>query len=325
MKRARRDERGMALITVLMLVAVMGALTAATLEVMSRSVAMAANGRSAMQARHYARGAALIVAERIAALKTASPDRLTLAGGWSDTPVTVPTATGSITMTLMDGSHCFNLNSVVRGAPPASLMIHPLGVEQFIALAQAVGVDAARARANAMALVDYLDSDPFPQGGGGEDEVYQGEYLTPNGLIAHPSELRAVAGVRPQDYEALSPYLCALPTTDMLPINANTLSLEDAPLVAMLAPGQITATQARAAVTARPEAGWPDRAAFWSRLTQAGVTPPSDALNQIVMTSDLFRAHIRAEDSGFSVEETVLMKAEGERIDVVQRIWGTGA
>ncbi|MGB3721300.1 MAG: type II secretion system minor pseudopilin GspK, partial [Pacificimonas sp.] len=258
----------MALITVLMLVAVMGALTATTLEVMSRSVAMAANGRSAMQGHHYARGAGLIVAERVAALKAASPDRLTLAGGWSDTPVTVPTATGSITIRLSDASHCFNLNSVVSGAAPNGLILNPLGVEQYVALAQAVGVDAARARANAITLADYIDTDPFPQGGGAEDAAYRSAaipHLTPNGLIAHASELLAVSGVRAEDYAAMRPYLCALGDTGAAIINLNTMGAGDAPLLAMLAPGQISAAQARQAVAARPDTGWQDREAFWTQ------------------------------------------------------------
>ena len=319
MKR-EAGECGMALITVLMLVGVMGALTAATLEVMSRSVALTGNARSSMQARHYARGAALIAAERAAALAEASGDTLTLAGGWADAPFAVPTAGGTITVKLSDGANCFNLNSVVTGEA-GRYAVRPLGVSQLTSLAQAVGIGQARSLSLAMSLVDFIDADPFPQGGGGEDEQYDG-YRTPNRLLADRSELMAVAGWTAKDYQALQPFLCALPTSEMQVLNVNTLTEAEAPLVTMLAPNQIAAARARNAIAQRPAGGWESRTAFWTSPGMTGVRPPAQALYQVGTNSDLFRGEIEVEEAGFRVAETVWIDTSGDEPEIVRRLWG---
>ena len=86
-------------------------------------------------------------------------------------------------------------------------------------------------------------------------------YRTGNTLFADAGELRAVAGMSPALYRRLRPWLCALPTSDLSPINLNTLSPEQAPLLAMLAPGQLGVERARGGtgVAALERLGQPDR------------------------------------------------------------------
>jgi general secretion pathway protein K len=311
----------MALLTVLMLVGVMGALTAVTLETMNRSLALAGNGRAAAQAHHYARGAALVAAERIESLTSQADGVLTLAGGWADEPLTVPTAGGFISVRISDASHCFNVNAVVAGTPGGALRIRPQAVQQFTGLAQGVGIALTRANAMAMALVDWIDSDTFPQGGGAEDGAYAG-FRTPNGLVASPAELTAVANWSAEDYALIEPFLCALPTTDMQAINVNTLTDEDAPLLGMLVPRNFSVTAARGLIARRPPAGWDSRADFWSAALAIGAQPGARAQYQIAMDSDLFRADIDVDEGGFLAQESVLIRLGERGPQLLQRRWG---
>src|SRR3546814_10035003 len=89
----------------------------------------------------------------------------------------------------------------------------------------------------------------------------QSAYLPANRKMADVSELRAVRGVTPKIYARIKPWICALPVTDPVKLNVNTLAPEQAPLVAMLLPGEITTAEARAAAR-RPDPAW------WSRRSE---------------------------------------------------------
>jgi|TARA_R100000501_G_scaffold18424_1_gene38717 general secretion pathway protein K len=321
-------ERGMALITVLLLVAVMGTVTAASLEIMNRSVAMANNGRSAMQARHHVRAMEHVAGRRLMALREQYPDRLTLAGGWADTPILVPTEDGNVVLQLSDGSHCFNINALVGPEQGGRRIIDPLGLEHFIGLARAVGIDEQNARDLAFSITDFIDSDMVPQAGGGEDEIYKdGEdsHRTANTLLADPGELAAVKGMTVERLSRLRPHLCALPSNDMVRINVNTLQEEEAPLLAMLAPGQLTLQQARRAISARPEAGWESTDAFWDEPTLSALALPRGASESVDVKSDLFSINMMIDDAGFVSEANILFEVTKGRVRVVNRTWGTAS
>ncbi|MBV7257816.1 type II secretion system minor pseudopilin GspK [Pacificimonas sp. WHA3] len=315
----------MALISVLLLVAVMGTLTAATLEVMNRSVAMASNGRSAMQARHHMRAMEHLASARLVDLTAQYPDRLTLAGGWADTPIVVPTDDGSVAVTLSDGSHCFNVNAVVGAAQGGVRNTDPHGLEHFIGLARATGIRERTARNLAFALADFIDSDTVPQSGGGEDEEYRGgdvSYRTGNVLISDIGELAAIKGMTPDILARLSPYLCAMPHSDMVRVNVNTLAESDAPLIAMLAPGQLTPRRARQAIAARPAAGWADIAAFWAVPSMSGISAASSAQRSLDVKSDLFLMGMVVDDAGSIHESRSLLRIKAGRATVIERHWG---
>ncbi|OWV31748.1 hypothetical protein B5C34_14645 [Pacificimonas flava] len=327
-RRPGGREEGMALLTVLMLVGVMGALTVITLERMNRALAMTTNSRSAAQGHHYARGAALVAAERIETMLAELEGPLTLAGGWEEAPMTVPTAGGAITIRLSDASHCFNVNGLVTGSPGGATRMRPDAITQFAGLARGVGIGAQRAQQMAMSLVDYIDSDTYPQAGGAEDGAYSG-YRAPNMPVAATGELMAVANWNAADYELLKPFLCALPTTDMQPINVNTLSEADAPLLGMLVPSGVSVAAARRLIAGRPAAGWGSQAEFWADARAIGAMPLARAQYQVDVTSNLFRADIEVEDGGFAVRESALIRLGGAAGEggahILRRSWSGAA
>ena len=98
--------------------------------------------------------------------------------------------------------------------------------------------------------------------------------------MVDPSELRTVAGVTPEIYARLRPWVCTLPKAERPSLNLNTLTPEQAPLLAMLLPDTIGADGARSALLRRPPLGFANIDDFWTLLSQGGVTPDPLAKDQ---------------------------------------------
>lgn len=316
-------ERGAALLTVLMLVSVMAVLSASALERLRLSTRLAANAGAIDQARAYALAAEDIAASRITALVEADPARTP--SGWAGRETNLPLPGGIATAVVYDGGNCFNLNSVASGHAGTPLTARPAGIAQFAALMQALGIGEGDARRVAVSLSDWIDSDSLPQPEGAEDGSYAGgetPYKTPNALIADPSELRAVAGVTPEIYAKIRPYVCVLPTTDLSPINVNTLTFDQAPLLAMLIPGKLSPGRARALIAARPAGGYESAYAFWQTSSLAGIAPGGDVEAQTGVRTRWFAVTLHVQLGDSEIDETALIDASVLPARLVRRSWG---
>ena len=327
MKRPVRErERGAALLAVLLLVAVMGALSATALERLRLSTRLAANSSALDQARNFAIGIESLLTLRADDLIAANPERLTLAGGWNGQTRRIPLPGGGFAdATLRDGSNCFNINSVVDG-PPTELRPRPAGVAQFVALMQIIGVPEAEARRIADAAGDWADSDSDRSRDGAEDDDYRNAdqgYRTGNTLFADVSELRAVSGMTPEIYERVRPWLCALPATELSQINLNTLSVDQAPLIAMLAPNQISLEGARQAIASRPASGWSNIADFYANPALRLPSLPLDVQLQPQLRTRWFALDLRVELQGAELRESALVDARIAPARIAVRRWGT--
>lgn len=320
-------ERGAALLAVLLLVAVMGALAVAALERMRMATALAFNSAGLDQARAFAVGIESLLALRVDDLIALSPERTTLAGGWNGQMRRLPLPGGGIAEAVIrDGGNCFNLNSVVDGNLPTALTPRAVGVAQFAALMRLLEIPEGSAREIAEATGDWVDSDSNPARGGAEDQSY-GRAVTPyrtgNTMMADVSELRAVAGMTPEIYERVRPWLCALPSTELSSININTLYPDQAPLLAMLAPEQIGLETARRVIAERPAAGWPSLVDFYRVPALASVLLPSDVQLQPQLRTRWFRLDLKVALPGAELMETALIDARIAPARVVSRRWGS--
>lgn len=321
----RQGERGAALLTVLMLVSVMAVLSASALERLRLSTRIAANAGAIDQARAYALAAEDIAASRIGALIEADPARTPL--GWVGRETSLPLPGGTASVVVHDGGNCFNLNSVAAGQPGQGLTARPAGIAQFEALMQILGIGEGEAVHIAASLADWIDSDSFPLPQGAEDAAYANgptPYKTANTLIADPSELRAVAGVTPEIYAKIRPWLCALPTTDLSPINVNTLTPEQAPLLAMLLPGKLSADRARALIVGRPIGGYESGHAFWTTSSLSGIVPGPDVEAQTGVRTRWFALDLRVRLGDSEVNEIALIDANVPPARLARRSWGEG-
>jgi general secretion pathway protein K len=137
------------------------------------------------------------------------------------------------------------------------------------------------------------------------------------------SELRAVAGMTGPVYARIRPWLCALPTTDLSPIDVNTLSPDQAPLLAMLAPDQIGLVAARRALAARPAAGWSSVGDFYKMPGLDAVVLPLDVQLQPQLRTRWFAADLTIELRGAELAETALVDARIAPARVTVRRWGS--
>jgi len=324
-RRIARRERGAALLAVLLLVAVTGAIAAAMVEDLRLSRSIAVNATARDQGRLFAEGVEQLALLTIDDRVQQSPERTTLAGGWNGATrnVQLPGG-GGADITVRDGSNCFNVNSVVDGQPGRPFVRRPSGVAEFIGLMISLEVPEADARRIAEAAADWADSDAVPGPGGAEDEAYAGgpaPYRTGNTLFADPGEVRALSGMTPDIYARLRPWLCAMPTSDLSPLNVNTLGVEQSPLLAMLAPGQLTAERAGQVLARRPSGGWGNQVEFWRVEAMSELNVPLDVQVQPQLKTNWFTLEVRVRLMGSEYRETVLVDARRQPSRIVQRRW----
>ncbi|MBT2187158.1 type II secretion system minor pseudopilin GspK [Sphingobium nicotianae] len=337
---ARPEERGAALLTVLLLVAILSVVTAVALERLTIASRMTRNIVSADQGRAYLLSAEEMAATRIGDLVKLRPDRTTLEGGWLGRDQLIAVPGGTVAARMIDRGNCFNLNSLVSGpdngpdsqdgvpADDASLVARPEGIAQFAALMRLLGIDQGAAQQIAVSAADWIDSDINPGNGGAEDQYYAGltpAYRAANGLVADPSELLMVSSVTPDIYQRIRPWLCALPTTRMSPININTLLPAQAVLLAMLAPDKLALEQARQVLAQRPLEGYGSLGAFTAQPAIARLALNETVTGQLVQKTRWFEVALRADLGGDEVEETVLIDAGGQKVHLVRRQWGEGS
>ncbi len=309
-------ERGAALLTVLMLVAVIAVMAGGALEKLRLSTRLASNAASGEQARAYAVAAEAMAVVRVGDLMASSPKRITLAGGWSGRPFGLPLPGGGLaTARVSEGGNCFNLNALVTQVAPGVYSSGDITQRvRFTRLMGLIGIPQQVAQQVAGGAADWIDTDQDQQAGGAEDARYTG-YRTAGTLMADPSELRAVAGVTPEIYAALRPWICALPTTEAAKINVNTLLPEQAPLLAMVGPDTLSVDAARALLMKRPPQGYGDANAVFGGLANAGS-------QDTAVTSTWFDLQIDVSVPGATLEERALIDATRLPVRLVSRQWG---
>lgn len=315
----RREERGAALLSVLLLVAVMAVIAATALDRLTLATRIAASAAAVDQGRAY-----VLAAEQVALRRVAGR-----AGKGLDRDVRLPLPGGEGWARLADAGHCFNLNSLAVETAPGRLTQRPGAVAQFTQLMVLLGIDGNEAAAIAGAAADWIDSDGIEGPMGAEDGVYRAmtpAYLPANRAMADVSELRAVRGVTPNVLARLKPWICALPTTDPVRLNVDTLAPGQAVLVAMLLPGQISVADARAALAARPAGGYGSGTRFWQSRSLARLHPPGDVVAQADVTSRWLALTTRVTMGDGDLTAVSLIDAgigaEGAAPAVVRRDWG---
>ncbi|MBB5985412.1 type II secretion system minor pseudopilin GspK [Sphingobium lignivorans] len=335
MVNERASERGAALLTVLLLVAILSVITAVALERLTLASRMTRNIVSADQGRAYLLTAEQMAAMRVSDLVAMRPDRTTLEGGWLGRDQVIAVPGGTVTARIIDRGNCFNLNSLVKGPDDGAdeaafsgeetLVARPEGIEQFAGLMRLLGIEHGTALQVAITAADWIDSDSTPGNGGAEDQFYAGfspPYRAANMLMADPSELLMVGAVTPEIYQRLRPWICALPTTALSPININTLLPGQAVLLAMLAPEALGLEQARQVLAQRPVGGYGSLVTFRSLPALARLNLSDSAWEQLAQKTRWFEVALRADLGGDTVEEIVLIDAGRRPARLVRRQWG---
>ena len=326
----KRDQRGAALLTVLLLVAVMGVLLMSVLDDIRFGLRRAGNAQSVGQAQWYALGAEALARSRIQRMAREGDGRTTLAGDWNGRTLSFPLGEdgdepGLVRARVSDATACFNLNSVVQGAA-GQWQVSEDGLSQYRALLTALGFTATRGAALADALVDWIDSDQQARAMGAEDPTYA--VATPHrrtsaALLAEASELHAITGYDTEAYKRLRSHVCALPGSGLSPVNVNTLEADDAVILAMLSGNALDLEGAKRLLAARPADGWHTAVDFWSQPALAAAQVPNPVLQQIELRSRYFNLYAEVEHGNAQAVLSALLEVASDgSVRTVARRWG---
>jgi general secretion pathway protein K len=257
------QQRGMALITVLVVVAVVTVVCAGIIARQQLAIRSTANQLQVRQAWHYALGGEILAKAILRRdLQQGDPraPRDHLGEPWAQPRTPFALDNGTLRVQILDASGRFNLNRLANAGEAGEA-----ARVQFRRLLAILQIDVAYAER----LTDWLDEDSEPSGGAGaEDDQYllaQPAYRAANRLLTDVSELRLL-GLAERDYQRLRPLVSALPVEASL--NINTAS---APVIASLAEG-LSLADAVALVEERGAQGFSNVQAFLGRLPAVGAS-----------------------------------------------------
>ncbi|MBY6187851.1 type II secretion system minor pseudopilin GspK [Marinobacter hydrocarbonoclasticus] len=327
----RRKQSGMALLTVLLVLAVITTLAAGMTQRSQMSVRRTTNLADYDQAYWYARSSEAL-AKRVLKQDFEDADgTIHLQQYWATANVVYPVEHGQIAGTIEDMRACFNLNALSRGLTQEEQnkdpYQKPLAGRQFMAMLEAMEIDNYYAEMLADRVRDFTDEDDRQDGTfGAEDAEYESRpvpYRTPNQLMAHHSELRAVLGVNQNMYRAVRDYVCAIPGDDSQQLNVNTLPVERAALLVGMLEGKLSLSEAESVLQARPADGWEDIQKFWEEPTMQRLQVEAQAKSTLVVDSKYFRLRgaAKVENAVFRLE-SIMRRGGDDGLTVLTRQYG---
>jgi general secretion pathway protein K len=271
----RRQHRGVALITAILITALAGSVAAglawdSALDMRRTTVLLYRD-----QAVHVAMGAESWLASVLRQdLEDSQTDHL--GEIWASELPGLPIDGGEVFGSVEDLQGRFNLNNLVD----QDGQVDQASLEQFQRLLAALGLDPRLAGIAA----DWIDADQeagFPDGA--EDSIYTGlmpPYRTANQLLSSASELAALEGIDKTSFDILLPHVAALP--GRTGINVNTAT---GPVLQSLSE-DMSPEDVERLLAERAEAGFADIATAFSSLVEA------DVLNQLEETTSYFQLKV---------------------------------
>ena len=163
-----KKEDGAALLSVLLLVAVMSAAAVVTFETLMHTTRTASKGRMAAQAEAYAYAGELYGAEQVVKLADNADAAALLGADANAQQISFPIENGTVTGRLLERTNCFNLVSLVTQQENGLYTANALAQQQFTRFLQAYGLGPAEARSIAASVADWQDSDNRVEQAGAE-------------------------------------------------------------------------------------------------------------------------------------------------------------
>ncbi len=225
-----RGKRGMALLLVLMIVALMTSLLTDLAFSTMVDMRLTETFRDSTRAYYLAKGG--INAGRMI-LQEDRNKYDSLDETWSKGVINYPVGEGSVTIRIEDQDGKLSLNGMVNGNNPQTIM-----TDRFYRLLVVMGLDRLADPAElTAALIDWIDTgnDPYTEihtdgqslpVSGAEDIYYQSQaqpYKSKNGPLETLQELSLIKGFTPEIVRQISPHLA---TNGAVAVNINTASAE---------------------------------------------------------------------------------------------------
>lgn len=267
-----RKQRGVALIVVLLLVAMMSLIAVQMTGRLQHNFHRVESQIQYQQAYWFSLGVEALAEEGLA-LTFKDSKIIDLTQPWAIEDQTYPIDGAVVTGSVIDKQACFNLNALGAVKPVVDGSKKPFLVTYFQNVLIESGIDDYASEEIADSSWEFIDKNTIVQSSyGGEDstyEAFQPAYLPPNGWLASRSELRAVNGVTADIYNQIKGLVCALPT-ETFKLNVNTITEKQAVLLSALFSPELSLEQAKTIIKDRDarSKGWDSVEDFMRELPQ---------------------------------------------------------
>ncbi len=335
-----KKQRGVALITVMLIVALCVVIASQMTSRLQMQMQRSTNISFNQQAYWYAMGAEAFTKRVLITAFKEDEDVTHLGQIWAQGETTYPVDFGEITGEITDLQSCLNLNALraplnstgsgsgsSTGSSRSGSTKVParIALETLIINLQLEGIAQFEAESMADALTDWLDEDSrISSAGGAEDDDYASRefpYLAANNYLASVNELRIVEHFTPAVINALKPYVCVLPASDVHKININTLNAELPELLQALLGS--TLDEAQQILSVRGEEGFETIAEFYNIPEVTTLAISDDKKDQFVVDSEYFTLKASASfNNSYFAFNSVMKITNNKYIDVISRTIG---
>ncbi len=327
------NQRGVALIIVLLIVAIVSVLATEMGGRLQLQVKRASNIKENNQAYWYAMGAEQYA--RLAMQVLAEQDTMHLEQDWSQEFV-YPIQGGGIKAQLVDLQSCFNLNALkdVPQQPSESTQNAaakntdngtkvPEPQQAFERLLAQIEPEISGYNKDTLrdSLADWLDQDDNTRALGAEDSEYESRqfpYIAANNYMIHKSELRLVHGVELPWLASLLDLVCVIPNDNLFFINVNTVTSEKAAVIA--AATGLSLSDAQSLLESRPKEGYESAAEFLNSQEITALNLSDQQKSWFGVKSSHFILYTQAQYNSASFAlQSILKIDESDKISVIQR------
>ncbi|MCK5819556.1 MAG: type II secretion system minor pseudopilin GspK [Psychromonas sp.] len=290
MRHLPRKQKGVALLTVLLILSVMITIAVSMTSRLTRGIKLTEGIVFSQSAYWYGQAAAdlgvMVLNQDFKETNTVSLNQT-----WARPNFAFPLQNGSISGTVKDMRSCFNVNALGKTDKGNNQIME---LSEFQLLLTEIGIARRTAKIIAHSTKDWIDINNVandPQGA--EDAYYKGlglPYLAAHHLMVDISELRAVRGVGQKTYDAIAPFLCAIPVSDQK-IDINTVSAKQPEILyALLGENSgIRLGALKQLLASRPKNGWKTVNQFLSDPLLGEFKPSDGLINKLSVTSDFFQ------------------------------------
>lgn len=328
LKRMRRTphkkQRGLALVTVLLVISLCVILAAEMTTTQSYQVKRVTNLFERQQAYWYAMGAEHFVKALIK--DTAQKDKgvINLSQPWAMEGMSFPVDNGLIEGRIKDLRSCFNLNSLYeKDITQAKLQFRK---EAFVRYLEQLDIQSETSHEDlAENLYDWLDPDDYPSGAVGYDgDMYASlefPYLSANSPMVHENELRVIYGFDAAVMMQLEEKFCVIPGNSEFVFNINTMNADEPEL--LMAILDIDDKLASDIFADRPDDGFENIADLWATQSMKKVKTVEQADNYFTVESKFFKLITNAyyNDMKFALT-SVIQLDDNSKTHVVGRRFG---
>lgn len=310
------DERGAALVTALLIVAVMASVSVGLVD-MSRSVLLRTGVMDErIQASAYATGAQDFVEILLVRAAGREGEALHPDGPWNGQARVFEIEGGRLAGQVRDRNNCLNLNALHADPRDGGAEAAERARARLRSLLRALAVPAGEAEALIAQAADWIDPDTEPRHGGAEDDEYLRRALphrAANQPFVEIEELRALPVMTPALYSALRPLVCVLPEPVQPPLDVNTLRIEDALLLVVTMEGELSPTDAQSVLFRRPSGGYAQLADFWADPAMAALDPAARREEAVTLRSHWFEVSVTVELERARIErrQTIRLLPDG--------------